>query len=93
MNCPIKTPLVEIFLLCEKSSFSSDGNLLMRKIGFLIKGIPIVMPMRPQTGRSGPSELSRCNPKVSLRVPLYRVQSDPDVIPTRSFSPPQTPWI
>ena len=69
MNCSIKTPSVENFVFVKKSSFSSDGNVLMRKIGFLIKGVPIVMPMRPQTGRSGPSELSRCNPTLSLRVP------------------------
>ena len=48
MNCLIKTPSVDIFFFVKKAYLSSDENLLMRKIGFIIKGILIVMPIRPQ---------------------------------------------
>ena len=100
-----KNAFSRYFLLCEKSIFIIRREFAHEENWLHYQRYPY--SNANTTTKWLQSELSRCNPKVSLRVPLYRVQSDPDVIPTRSSPPPshplrggsgeegwdQTPWI
>ena len=84
-----KNAFSRYFLLCEKSIFIIRREFAHEENWLHYQRYPY--SNANTTTKWLQSELSRCNPKVSRRVPMYRVQGDADVIPTRAFSPPLTP--